>query len=95
MFFSVSEGYNYKHKRNVFGHKATKILHQNIVLHSLSLSKYFFWENSPPKYFFELSTQAKIEFVCHTMADPILTPPIYSKSVYSLSRLKRGRFFFL
>jgi hypothetical protein len=42
MFFSVSEGYNYKHKRNVFGHKATKILHQNIVLHSLSLSKYFF-----------------------------------------------------
>ena len=28
MFFSVSEGYNYKHKRNVFGHKATKILHQ-------------------------------------------------------------------
>jgi hypothetical protein len=29
------------------------------------------------------------------MADPILTPPIYSKSVYSLSRLKRGRFFFL
>jgi hypothetical protein len=51
MFFSGSEGYNYKHKRNVFGHKVTKILHQNIVLHSLSLSKYFFWENSPPKYF--------------------------------------------
>jgi hypothetical protein len=51
MFFSGSEGYNYKHKRNVFGHKATKILHQNIVLHSLSLSKYFFGENSAPNYF--------------------------------------------
>jgi hypothetical protein len=30
------------------------------------------------KIFFELSTQAKIEFVCHSMADPILTPPTYS-----------------